>query len=164
MLVALLLAAPALAADAPAPGPASSKAKAKQYARLCGSDAKHRRGAAECIAAMRKLASGKRSSPRQACAGLSRKRVVNGKRVPSAFARCVRAGAKLMKERKAAAREAAAVADEQAKQGAEDGSLPAAGGEPDDPPPGLWLDDGSDPGGDDAVDLLDPLIDAPDLP
>lgn len=159
-LAALILAPSAIGGPAPDTGPA---AKAKHYAKLCGATAKHRHDTAGCVRAMKKLATGKRSSPRSACAGLSRRRI-EGNRAPSAFGRCVKAGTKLLKERKAAARDAADLADEQAAERVEDASGGRAEGEDDDPLADAWLDGGVDLDRDDVLDVLDPQIGVPALP
>jgi hypothetical protein len=159
-MLALILAPSAVAGDPPDTGPG---AKAKHYAKLCGATARHRHDTAGCVRAMKKLATGKRSSPRSACAGLSRRRIA-GRRGPSAFGRCVKAGAKLVKERKAAARDAADRADEQAAERVEDAGSEQADGEDDDPLIDAWLDGGVDLDRDDVLDVIDPQIDVPGLP
>lgn len=101
-LLAVLVLAPVAGAAAPTDSaPAGAKsAKERAYGKHCGSARKApgRSGdRAKCLDAMSRLATGRSSSPRRACRALSRKKV-NGSRT-SAFALCVKAGAKLMKSK-----------------------------------------------------------------
>jgi hypothetical protein len=99
IIVAALVFAPGALA-APANGPGAAKAKERVYGKHCGAKRTGSRRPAErakCLEAMSKLATGKSSSPRKACRALSRKKARGGRR--SAFARCVSAGAKLLKSK-----------------------------------------------------------------
>ena len=90
------------------PGPkAGLPAKAKAYGRHCKGQSRKRSDAApdtkgtpfsQCVTAMAKLATGKRSSPRTACKELSKKHEEGEKGTP--FSRCVSQGAKLLREQK----------------------------------------------------------------
>jgi hypothetical protein len=158
IVAALIFALPAIAAAGTAGH--GSPIKAKQYAKYCGSQGKRGR-VDKCIKAMRKLATGKSSSPRSACAGLSRKRA---RRKPtSLYSRCVRAGSRLVKERKKA--HAGALADERADESADDGSVGDDSADEDDAPPSdKWLPDAVDDDRDESDDPTDPVDDAPDTP
>jgi len=161
MLAAMIFAVPSIAAAGTAGQ--VSPAKTKQYAKYCGSQGTRGR-ADKCIKAMRKLATGKSSSPRSACAGLSHKRAKGKPR--SVYARCVRAGSRLVKERKKA--DAGAIAGEQADERAEDGSgdddsADSGDGEDDAPPSDKWLP-GGDNDRDDSADPTEPVDDALDTP
>jgi hypothetical protein len=100
IIFAVLVLAPSALAAAPATPAGSAKAKERLYGKHCGAK---RTGSgrpaqrAKCVEAMSRLATGRSSSPRAACRALSRKKVSGGRR--SAFARCVSAGAKLLRAR-----------------------------------------------------------------
>lgn len=155
MLAALTFAPQAIAAGSPGQGQGAN-AKAKQYAKQCRSKAKRARGTARCVKALNKLATGKSSSPRSACAGLSRKRAKGERR--SAFARCVTAGSKLVKERKKAGRKGVVGDEEELADGYDDDSSDLEDDEDDGPPPGVTLEDGYD-----DLDAVDPAIDPLDM-
>jgi len=118
-VLAALVLAPAALATSPSPKTSdAAKAKERAYGKHCGHKGKV--GArAKCLDAMAKLASGDSVSPKKACRALSKKRV-RGER-KSAFARCVRAGTKLMLQ-------ASRRAGGGGKQGA--GSSPDVGDDP----------------------------------
>jgi len=82
----------------------SAKASERAYGKHCGPKRKpggaRSSDFAKCVAAMSKLASGRSSSPQNACRQLSHKR---RKGKPSPFERCVKAGAKLVKRGKTGA-------------------------------------------------------------
>lgn len=97
----------AASARAPMPGPqAGVKAKLRAYGNRCEkvgrrADARVKRSAfARCLDAMARLGSGRTSSPRVACRGISSKRV---KGRTSANARCRAAGAKLLRDKRRSA-------------------------------------------------------------
>jgi|GEM_PF-3172505 len=144
ILAALVLAPGALAA-APAKGPGAAKAKERVYGKHCGAK---RNGSgrpaqrAKCIEAMSKLATGKSSSPRAACRALSRKKASGGRR--SAFARCVVAGAKLLKSRGRGHDDSATDDEGGDPDGAGDGDGGADSA--DDPDDSDTAPDGGDPG------------------
>ena len=76
-----------------------SQANAKAFGKLCSKESKkHVAGAAtpfsQCVAAMKKAASGKANSPGQACKGMSKKHVAGMKGTP--FSQCVVAAAHLL--------------------------------------------------------------------
>ena len=91
------------------PGPkAGLPAKAKAYGRHCDDQSKKRSDAAEgtkgtpfsqCVTAMAKLATGKSSSPREACKALGKKHESGEKGTP--FSRCVKEGAQLLRAQRA---------------------------------------------------------------
>jgi hypothetical protein len=160
IVAALIFAVPAIAAAAGAGSPV----KAKQYAKYCGSQGKGGR-VDKCIKAMRKLATGKSSSPRTACAGLSRKRPRGKPR--SVYSRCVRAGSRLVKGRRKA--DAGAIAEERAGENADEGSVDddsanSEDGEDDAPPSDKWLPGTVDDDRDERDDPTDPVDDAQDTP
>jgi hypothetical protein len=98
-LLAVLVLAPTAVAAAPSQlENATGKAKERAFGKHCGSPRKASVRSGErgkCLDALSKLATGKSSSPRKACRALSRKK---GKGVrTSAYARCVKAGKKLVK-------------------------------------------------------------------
>jgi len=95
ILAALVLAPTALATSSSPKASPAAKAKERAYGKHCGHKGKAS-AHAKCLDAMAKLASGESVSPKKACRGLSKKRV-RGER-KSAFARCVRAGTKLMSQ------------------------------------------------------------------
>ncbi|HVF78317.1 MAG TPA: hypothetical protein VNA28_08460 [Solirubrobacteraceae bacterium] len=101
LLAALVLAPTALAAAPTQSQAGAGKAKERAYGKHCGAARKAsvRSGErAKCVDALDKLATGRSSSPRKACRALSRKR---GKGLrTSAYARCVKAGTKLMKSKR----------------------------------------------------------------
>jgi hypothetical protein len=164
MLAALTFAAPPIVA-AGAAGRAS-RPKVELYAKYCGSQGKHGRGD-KCIKAMRKLATGQLSSPRTACAGVSRKRA-RGK-PSSAFTRCVRAGSRLLKVRNRKKADAGDLAAEQAQESAGEGSGAEDGADPgdaegDNSPSDKWVAGGADDELDASADPVDPSDDALDAP
>lgn len=164
MLAALLFAAPSFAAAGTAGH--GSPTKAEQYAKYCGSQGKRGRGD-KCAKAMRKLATGKRSSPRSACAGVSRKRA-KGKPT-SAFARCVKAGSRFLKDRERKKADAADIAAEQGEERADEGggdedSAGPGEAEADDPLSDKWSAGAADDDLDEGPDPIDPVDDAPDTP
>lgn len=129
ILAALLLAPGALAAT-PAQTSASAKAKERAYGKYCGAKRKAPARAAQrtkCLAAMSKLATGRTSSPSKACRGLTQKKVKGERK--SAYARCVSAGARLMKAKRRAERAAPAPGSEgdPALDGDETGDPPDGG-------------------------------------
>jgi len=77
-----------------------SQANAKAFGKLCSKESKkHVAGGtatpfSQCIAAMKKAASGKANSPGQACKGMSKKHVAGMKGTP--FSQCVVAAAHLL--------------------------------------------------------------------
>jgi hypothetical protein len=133
--------APSALAAAPAKGPGAAKGKERVYGKHCGPK---RAGAgrpaqrAKCLEAMSKLATGKSSSPRAACRALSRKKARGGRR--SAFARCVSAGARLLKSK---------------GRGKRDSATDDQGDDPDDSDG----DDGDAADNDDDPDDLDAVLD-----
>jgi hypothetical protein len=153
IIFATLALAPSALAAAPAKGPGAAKAKERVYGKYCGAK---RTGSgrpaqrAKCLEAMSKLATGKSSSPRAACRTLSRKKVSGGRK--SAFARCVSAGARLLKS-KGRGNGDSATDDEGDDPDGDDGDDGAGGadsaGDPDD------LDDTLD-----GIGLGDPPADA----
>jgi hypothetical protein len=148
LIFAALALAPSALAAAPATQAGTAKAKERLYGKHCGAK---RTGSgrsaqrAKCLEAMSRLATGKSSSPRAACRALSHKKVSGGRR--SAFARCVSAGAKLLRARDRD--------DSDSDSGADD-----EGDEPDDDSPdspdGDDGDDGSDDGAGDFDEYDDP--------
>jgi hypothetical protein len=78
----------------------NSQANAKAFGKLCSTESKrHVAGEkgtpfSQCIAAMKKAASGKANSPGQACKGMSKKHVAGMKGTP--FSQCVVAAAHLL--------------------------------------------------------------------
>jgi hypothetical protein len=77
-----------------------SQANAKAFGKLCSTESKRhvagQKGTpfSQCIAAMKKAASGKANSPGQACKGMSKKHVAGMKGTP--FSQCVVAAAHLL--------------------------------------------------------------------
>jgi hypothetical protein len=77
-----------------------SQANAKAFGKLCSTESKRhvagQKGTpfTQCIAAMKKAASGKANSPGQACKGMSKKHVAGMKGTP--FSQCVVAAAHLL--------------------------------------------------------------------
>ena len=93
--------APALAIAAhPNNGKHGSQSQAKAFGKLCSKESKkHVAGGtatpfSQCIAAMKKAASGKAKSPGQACKGMSKKHVAGMKGTP--FSQCVVAAAHML--------------------------------------------------------------------
>ena len=93
--------APALAIAAhPNNGKHGSQSDAKAFGKLCSKESKkHVAGQkgtpfSQCVAAMKKAASGKANSPGQACKGMSKKHVAGMKGTP--FSQCVVAAAHLL--------------------------------------------------------------------
>ena len=160
MLAALILAPPAIAGAAANHG---ASAKAGQSAKQCKSKAKRARAA--CA---KKVAKAKRASTRAGCAGLSRKRT-SGQR-NSAYARCVKAGTKVVSPTKQAALDAAKLAELDAADLADELAAERADGDSADPDDDRadaalsdrWADGGGDDDGDTNFDVIDPALDGPD--
>jgi hypothetical protein len=100
VIVASLVLAPGALASAPANVSGPAKAKERAYGKHCGAK---RQGAgrsasrAKCVEALSRLATGKSSSPHNACRALSRKKAKGQRKSP--FALCVSAGARLLKSK-----------------------------------------------------------------
>lgn len=152
LAVLVFVVTPGGAAAAPSKVPGAAKAKERAYGKHCG--AKHKGAVrsgqrAKCLDAMAKLATGRSSSPRKACAALSRKKV-RGER-KSAFARCVSAGVKLLKFRGTTDGDDATGADDAGHDpNSEDPDAGDGAGRGDDLELGLGLDDGATAPDDDA--------------
>jgi hypothetical protein len=111
---------PAAMATSPSTS-SSTTVKERAYGKHCGAKSKARHGArtrTKCLKAMAKLADGTATTPSKACRGLSRTRAKGEHK--SAFARCVVAGARLLKAAKRAARADGDDADSEADDEGDD--------------------------------------------